>query len=127
MIGSNILAPAALLLGIGLAASVWGNLRQAESLGAERQALADAVALAEHNATQALALSAAWMESDERLARQMGREAARLKTLNKRLEEIRRAPATDDGPVAPVLHSTLERLYQFAVGAPAGGGGNPRR
>jgi hypothetical protein len=96
-----------------------------------RAAEAQAVEVAQENAATAQRIAAALQREQLALA-----EANRMnKALNARAatlhQEINRAPPNDDGPVAPVLRGTLDRLRGPTV-APAaaspgqkGGGQNP--
>lgn len=110
------------VLALALALSVNLVLSQAEDLGKLRSSLATATAAARENAAALDAARAQAARDVAAVASDRDTLARRLASVAQMRKEIAYAPASDDGPVAPVLARALGRLRLPAAG---GGPGDP--
>ena len=97
---------------------------QAENLSLEKS-LDVAVSAAQANAKAIIDMQVATDKIVVALKVERQKLTNRVKTVEGILKDVESAPPSDDGPVAPVLAHTLERLFDGAQGDNQGPGGAP--
>lgn len=104
---------------LGLCIALWFEKQESDELREEKAALEvrldEAVRIGNQNAERAKRIVEEMERNAELVREEIQRERARSKQLDKILMEIRRAPASHDGPVAPVLRDTFRRLRETAA------------
>lgn len=122
---TSIMAGAIGILMIALAGLGWYAKEATETAATERAGAVVAREAAKNNAEQVDVLQKAMIERETVMADNQRKASERTKTLEKRIAEIDHAPTSDDGPVAPVLARTLDRVRTDGDGAgKASGDGN---
>lgn len=107
---TSIMAGAIGVLMIALAGLGWYAKETTETAATERGNAKVYREAAINNAEQVDVLQTAIIEREAIMAEGQRKAVERTKTLEKRIAEIDHAPASDDGPIAPVLAHTLDRL-----------------
>lgn len=102
-----------ILAGLAVAAALYFRSDAADARAAKAQyEAAVAKAIADNNARVLDEIQKLSAKADEATARELARERAAKAATATRLSEIDRAPATADGPVAPVLRDALKARKQ---------------
>lgn len=119
---TSIMAGAIGILMVALAGLGWYAKEATETAATERAGAVVARDAAKNSAEQVDVLQKAMIEREAVMADNQRKATERTKTLEKRIAEIDHAPTSDDGPVAPVLARTLDRLRTDGDGDGKGSG-----
>ena len=117
MFGTAKLVMAAIAAAVLLGGFLWikGVLAERDAAEARAQTLAVQINEAERiNRENVLAAERIQVATDRKLAavtRERDAFADRTAKLNRFFDEVRNAPDSDDGPVAPVMQRALERMW----------------